>query len=87
MAPAPHERHSREHPDRSFLFLLNHGDRAAEVPLPHGCRSLLDGGREVHAVTLEPAGVAVLEEPAGARAEARGTAAEAGPVAAREVGR
>jgi beta-galactosidase len=77
----------REHADRRFLFLLNHGAQAAEVPLPRGCRSLLDGGREVDVVTLEPAGVAVLEEPAGAREEAHRRAAEAGPVAAREVGR
>jgi beta-galactosidase len=54
----------REHADRRFLFLLNHGADAAEVALAPGCRSLLDGGREVGAVTLGPGGVAVLEEPA-----------------------
>jgi beta-galactosidase len=53
----------REHADRRFLFLLNHGAEAAEVALAPGCRSLLDGGREVGAVTLGPGGVAVLEEP------------------------
>jgi beta-galactosidase len=73
----------REHPDRSFLFLLNHGTRAAEVPLPHGCRSLLEGGREVDRVTLEPAGVAVLEEPARERREAHGPAAAAAGEVAR----
>jgi beta-galactosidase GanA len=52
----------REHAERRFLFLLNHGAEAAEVPLPAGCRSLLDGGRELGQVTLEPGGVAVLEE-------------------------
>ncbi len=43
-------------------YNLNHGAEAAEVPLPAGCRSLLDGGRELGQVTLEPGGVAVLEE-------------------------
>jgi beta-galactosidase len=70
----------REHADRRFLFLLNHGAEAAEVTLAPGCRSLLDGGRELGAVTLEPGGVAVLEGPARP-ARAR----EPGPVTDRET--
>jgi beta-galactosidase len=55
----------RERDGRRFLFLLNHGAGAAEVALPGACRSLLDGGRELGSVTLEPGGVAVLEEVGG----------------------
>jgi len=49
------------------LFLLNHTDAAAQVPLPAPAQSLLDGTRHTERVELPPGGAEVLgaaEEPA-----------------------
>ena len=45
-----------------FLFVLNHGDETAEVQLPKPARDLLTGAEHGGEFTLEPLGVAVLEE-------------------------
>jgi beta-galactosidase len=46
----------------SFLFVLNHGDQRVEVRLPQPARDLLTGTEHGGELTLEPMGVAVLEE-------------------------
>jgi beta-galactosidase len=46
----------------SFLFVLNHGDQSVEVRLPRPARDLLTGTEHGGELTLEPMGVAVLEE-------------------------
>ena len=48
--------------EASFLFVLNHGDETAEVHLPKPARDLLTGAERGGEFTLEPLGVAVLEE-------------------------
>src|SRR5690606_34847121 len=45
------------------LFLLNHGDREARVPLPGLAHDLLTGADVVGAITLAPRGVAALLNP------------------------
>ncbi|MGS2616423.1 beta-galactosidase [Micromonospora sp. LZ34] len=51
----------RHGPDRSYLFLLNHGGVEVTVPLPTPAVDLLGGGdRPIDLVTLAPRGVAVL---------------------------
>jgi beta-galactosidase GanA len=42
------------------LFLLNHGDDAAEVPIPHRAEDLLTGSTAEGRITLAPRAVAVL---------------------------
>ncbi|MGP3974558.1 beta-galactosidase [Streptomyces sp. 8N114] len=55
---------AREGGDGRYLFLLNHGETAATVTLPHLARNLLDPGAEpAAAVTLPGRGVAVLSAP------------------------
>jgi beta-galactosidase len=46
----------------SFLFLLNHGDSAASVELPHGGLDLLACADVDTRLELEPLGVAVVRE-------------------------
>jgi beta-galactosidase len=48
--------------EASFLFVLNHGDETVEVQLPKPARDLLTGAESGGELTLEPMGVAVLEE-------------------------
>lgn len=47
----------------SFLFFLNHNTGAAEVPLKEPARDLLTGSEHEGMLSLEPLGVAVLQEP------------------------
>jgi beta-galactosidase len=47
----------------SFLFFLNHNAGAAEVPLKEPARDLLTGLEHEGMLSLEPLGVAVLQEP------------------------
>jgi beta-galactosidase len=42
------------------LFLLNHGDDAADVPIPHRAEDLLTGSTAEGRITLAPRAVAVL---------------------------
>ena len=53
----------RQAQGRSFLFLLNHGDAAVDVPVPQAGTNLVDGAK-VHPglIRLPPRGVAVLKE-------------------------
>jgi len=48
---------------QSFLFLLNHAAQPATVEFAGTHRDLLTGAERAGALTLEPFGVAVLEEP------------------------
>jgi beta-galactosidase len=48
--------------EASFLFALNHGAHSAEVRLDGPVRDLLTGSEHEVLLTLEPLGVAVLEE-------------------------
>jgi beta-galactosidase GanA len=52
----------READGRAFLFLLNHGTQDATVEVGGSFRDALTGAECEGAVTLEPAGVAVLRE-------------------------
>ena len=61
-APAGVEVVRRKTGRASFLFVLNHGDQSAEVRLPLPARDLLTGAKHGGDLTLEPMGVAVLEE-------------------------
>jgi beta-galactosidase len=47
----------------SFLFFLNHNAGATEVPLKEPARDLLTGSEHEGMLSLEPLGVAVLQEP------------------------
>jgi beta-galactosidase len=65
-APARVEAVRRDTGGRGLLFLLNHGLEPVEVAVPSGAMELITaspvgGGR----LTLEPRGVAIIEEPAG----------------------
>ena len=51
----------RETENASFLFLVNHNDRAMEVRLPATGRDLLTEEEHGSMLTLDPLGVAVLE--------------------------
>jgi beta-galactosidase len=51
----------RKTKDASFLFLLNHNDRAAEIRLPVPGRDLLTQEEHDSMLVLDPLGVAVLE--------------------------
>ncbi|WP_419995616.1 beta-galactosidase [Streptomyces boninensis] len=44
-----------------YLFLLNHGESAVEIPLPEPGRDVLQGGDPVRSVDLPARGVAVLK--------------------------
>ena len=46
----------------SFLFALNHNTEAVEVHLDGRARDLLTGREHDGALTLNPLGVAILEE-------------------------
>jgi beta-galactosidase len=48
--------------DRTFTFVLNHGERTVEVRLPGPARDLLTGAEHTGELVLEPLDVAVLEE-------------------------
>jgi beta-galactosidase len=48
--------------EASFLFVLNHGDESVEVRLRKPARDLLTGAEHGGELTLEPLGVAVLQE-------------------------
>jgi beta-galactosidase len=48
--------------ERSFVFVLNHKDEAVELRLSKPARDLLTGAEHSGDLTLEPLGVAVLEE-------------------------
>ena len=52
----------RENKNGSFLFLLNHGDKAERVTLGQGGRNLLDGSeyRAGETVALDPKGATIL---------------------------
>ncbi|MGF1470921.1 MAG: beta-galactosidase [Rubrobacteraceae bacterium] len=47
---------------RSFLFLLNHNHEEVQLPLDVASKDLLTGDSHAGRLTLEPRGVAVLEE-------------------------
>jgi beta-galactosidase len=49
-------------PARVVYIFINHGAARAEFSLPRAMRDLLASGRELDQVTLEPQGVAVLED-------------------------
>jgi beta-galactosidase len=49
--------------DASFLFLLNHNTEAVEILLEKPARDLLAGSEHEGTLSLEPLGVAVLQEP------------------------
>jgi beta-galactosidase len=51
----------RKTEDASFLFMLNHNDKAAEVSIPAPGRDLLTQRRHDSMLVLDPLGVAVLE--------------------------
>ena len=55
----------RRKEEASFLFLLNHNEKAAEVELDGPAEDLLTGGGHEGVLTLEPFGVAVLREGRG----------------------
>jgi beta-galactosidase len=61
--PAQVQATVREGAGGRYLFLLNHGETTADVPLPGPMRDLLDGGEErVDAIALRGRGVAVLRQ-------------------------
>jgi beta-galactosidase len=62
-APDGVEAVRREDGDRRLLFLLNHGSRAVEVPVPSGAMELVAGRvLEADRLRLEPRGVAIVRD-------------------------
>ncbi|MBC2902771.1 beta-galactosidase [Streptomyces cupreus] len=51
--------------DAEYLFLINHGDREAEVPVASGARELLSGTAAEGSVRVPAGEVAVVREPRG----------------------
>jgi beta-galactosidase len=46
--------------NRTVLVLINHGPAAAQVALPSAMSDVLEAGRRVTSIDLQPQGVAVL---------------------------
>jgi beta-galactosidase len=61
-APPGVEVVQRKTGEASFLFILNHGAQPAKVHLDKPARNLLAGSEHRGTLTLEPLGVAILQE-------------------------
>jgi beta-galactosidase len=59
--PAGVEVVRRTAPERDFLFVINHGRTSAEISLERSCFDRATG-REMRELSLDPLGVAILEE-------------------------
>ncbi|MGW1562471.1 Beta-galactosidase C-terminal domain, partial [Streptomyces sp. NPDC002144] len=62
-APEGVEVARRRGPDADYLFLINHTDRAAHIPVSPEATELLSGKPATGSVTVPPGEVAVVREP------------------------